>query len=119
MLLEFTELFLCAVFVRQVFKFEKDYQIVVKLTVFENILHQFGEKQTVTFSTLAKQHKVSFLIGLLAIPKQSLNLAQKLEFIRIVIFSAAFLVDKTLHSKQLRCSTLPTNCFLLLGFDNP
>jgi hypothetical protein len=69
MLLEFTELFLCAFFTRQVSKFEKDYQMVVKLAVFENILHQLGDKQTVACSTLAKKHKVLFLIGLLAIFK--------------------------------------------------
>jgi hypothetical protein len=44
MLLEFTELFLGAFFARQVSKFEKDYQIVVKLTVFEYLLHQLGDK---------------------------------------------------------------------------
>jgi hypothetical protein len=69
MFLEFTELFLCAVFTRQVSKFKKDYQMVVKLTVFEYILHQLGDKQTVAFSTLAKQHKISFFVGLLAILK--------------------------------------------------
>jgi hypothetical protein len=75
MLLEFIELFLCAFFTRQVCKFEKNYQIVVKLTVFENFLHQLGDKQTVVCSTLSKQHKISFFVGLLAIPKHSLNLA--------------------------------------------
>jgi hypothetical protein len=69
MLLEFTELFLCAIFTRQVSKFEKDYQMVFKLTLFENFLHQFGDKQTVICSTLTKQHKFSFIIGLLAIFK--------------------------------------------------
>jgi hypothetical protein len=44
MLLEFTELFLCAFFTRQVSKFEKDYQMIVKLSVFENILDQLGNK---------------------------------------------------------------------------
>jgi hypothetical protein len=101
MLLEFTELLLCAFFTRQVSKFEEDYQIVVKLAVFEKILHQLGDKQAIAFSTLAKQHKVSFFVGLLAIPKHPLNLAQKLEVIRIVILSAASLVEKTLQSKQL------------------
>jgi hypothetical protein len=43
MLLEFTELFLCAFFTRQVPKFEKDYQMIVKLTVFEDLLHQFDD----------------------------------------------------------------------------
>jgi hypothetical protein len=62
MLLEFIELFLCADFTRQVSKFVKDYQMVVKITVFENFLHQLGDKQTVAFSTLAKQHKISFFI---------------------------------------------------------
>jgi hypothetical protein len=69
MLLEFTKLFLCAVFTRQVSKFEKDYEMVVKLTVFENLVHQLDDKQTVACSTLAKQHKISFLIGLLIIFK--------------------------------------------------
>jgi hypothetical protein len=119
MLLEFTELFLCAVFTRQVSKFEKYYQIIVKLSVFENILHKLGYKHTVVCSTLTKQNKISLFIGLLAIPKHLLNLAQKLEVITIVISSAASLVEKTLNSKQLRHSTLPAYCFLLLGFDNP
>jgi hypothetical protein len=92
--------------------------MVVKFTVFENILHQLGDKQTVAFSTVAKQHKISFFVGLLTVPKQPFNLAQKLEVIRIVIFSAAFFVDRTLQFKQLRHSTLPDYCFLLLGFDN-
>jgi hypothetical protein len=39
MLLEFTELFLYAFFTRQVSKFEKYYQMIVKLAVFENLLH--------------------------------------------------------------------------------
>jgi hypothetical protein len=69
MLLEFTELFLCGFFTRQVSKFEKDYQIVVKLTIFENILHQLDDKQTVTYSTLAKKHKISFFVDLIAIFK--------------------------------------------------
>jgi hypothetical protein len=69
MLLEFIELFLCDFFITQVSKFEKDYQIIVKLTVFEDLLHQLGDKQTVFFSTLAKQHEISFFIGLLAIFK--------------------------------------------------
>ncbi len=99
MLLEFIELFLCAAFTRQISKFEKYYQMVVKLIVFENILHQLGYKQTVTFSTLAKQHKVSFFVGLIAVSKHPLNLAQKLKVIRIVIFSAAFFVEKIFHSK--------------------
>jgi hypothetical protein len=119
MFLEFTELFLCTVFTIQVFKFEKDYQMIVKLTVFENLLHQLGDKQTVAFSTLAKQHKISFFINLFAICKYPLNFAQKLEVIRIVIFSAASLVEKTLNIKQLRHRALPACCFLLLGFDNP
>jgi hypothetical protein len=93
--------------------------MIVKLTIFENILHQLGDKQNVAFSTLAKQNKVSFFVGLLAIAKQPLNLAQKLEVIRIVIFSAASLIHKALQSKQLRHRTLLTCCFLLLGFDNP
>jgi hypothetical protein len=70
--------------------------MVVKLTVFENILHQLGDKQAVFCLALAKQHKISFLIGLLAIPKHPLNLAQKLEVIRIVISSATSMVEKTL-----------------------
>jgi hypothetical protein len=119
MLLKFTELLLCTVFTKQVSKLEKDYQTVVKLSVFENILHQLGEKQTVACSTLAKQHKVSFFVGLLTIPKQPLNLTQKPKIIRIVIFSAASLVKKILQSKQLRHRAIPTNCFLLLEFDNP
>jgi hypothetical protein len=69
MFLEFNELFLCAFFTRQVSKFEKYYQMVVKFTVFENTVHQLGDKQTVVCSTLAKQHKISFFIGLLAIFK--------------------------------------------------
>jgi hypothetical protein len=69
MLLEFTELFLCAFLTRQVSKFEKDYQMIVKLTVFEDLLHQRRDKQTIFFSTLAKQHKITFFIGLLAIIK--------------------------------------------------
>jgi hypothetical protein len=101
MLFEFTELFFCAVFTRQVSEFEKDYQVAAKFTVFQNLLHQLYDKQTLACSSLARQHKVSFFIGLLAIPKQPLNLAHKLEVIRIVIFSAASLVDKTLQSKQL------------------
>jgi hypothetical protein len=44
MLLEFIELFLCAVFTRQVYKFEKDYQMVVKIAVFENLVHQLEDK---------------------------------------------------------------------------
>jgi hypothetical protein len=119
MLLEFTELFLCALFARQVFKIEKDYQIIVKLSVFENILDQLGNKQAIFCSTLTKQHKISFFVDLLAIPKQPFNLAQKLELIRIVILSATFLVEKTLKFKQLRHSTLLAFCFLLFGFDNP
>jgi hypothetical protein len=99
MLLEFTELFFCAFFTIQISKFEKYYQIVVKFTVFENILHQLGDKQAISCSTLTKQHKISFFVGLLAIPKHLLNLAQKLEVIRIIILSAAFLVDNTLKSK--------------------
>jgi hypothetical protein len=67
MFLEFTELLLCAAFTRQVSKFEKDYQMVVKITVCQNILHQFDDEQTLACSTLAKQHKVSFfIIGLIA-----------------------------------------------------
>ncbi len=69
MLLEFIELFLCAIFTRQIFKFEKDYQIIIKLTAFEYLLHQLGDKQTVVFSTLTKQDQISFFIGLLAIVK--------------------------------------------------
>jgi hypothetical protein len=69
MLLKLTELFLFVVFTRQFFKFEKDYQIDVELPVFENILNQLGDKQTIVLSTLAKKHKVSFFIGLLAILK--------------------------------------------------
>jgi hypothetical protein len=69
MVWEFTDLFLCVAFTRQVSKFEKDYQIVIKLTVFENILHQIGDKKTVFCSTLAKQHNILFLICLLAILK--------------------------------------------------
>ena len=105
MLLESTELFLCAFLTRQVSKFEKDYQVVVKLAVSENILHKLRDKQSVACSALAEQHKVSFFIGLPSIPKHPLNLAQKLEVLRIVIFSAASLVEKTLQSKQLRHST--------------
>jgi hypothetical protein len=67
MLLQFTELFLCALFARQVFKIEKYYQVVVKLPVFENLLHQLNDKQAVVLSTLAKQHKISLFIGLFAI----------------------------------------------------
>jgi hypothetical protein len=119
MLLELTELFLCAAFTRQISKFEKDYQMVVKLTIFKNLLHQLDEKHTLACSTLAKQHNISFFISLLAIPEHPLNLVQKLEFIRIVIFSAAFLLDKTLQSKQLRHCTILACCFLLLGFGNP
>jgi hypothetical protein len=74
MLLEFTELFVYAFFTRQVSKSEKYYQIVIKFTVFENILHQLGDKQTVACSTLTRQHKISLFIGLLAITKQPLNL---------------------------------------------
>jgi hypothetical protein len=119
MLLQFTKLFLCTFFTRKVYKFEKHYQIVVKLTVFENILHQLGDKLTVICSTLTKQHKISFFVGLLAISKYLLNLTQKLEVVRIVTLSAAFLVEKTLQSKQLRHSTLLAFFFLLLAFDNP
>jgi hypothetical protein len=119
MLLEFAELSLCAFFARQISKFEKDYQMVVKLTVFKNILHHLSDKHIVSCCTLAKQQKISFFVDLLAIPKHPLNLAQKLKIIRIVIFSAASLIEKTLQSKQLRHSTLPACCFLLLGFDNP
>jgi hypothetical protein len=70
MFLEFTELFLCAVFTRQISKFEKYNQKVVKLTVFENFLHQLGDKQSVACSTLAKQHKILFFIDQLATLKQ-------------------------------------------------
>jgi hypothetical protein len=91
-LLEFAELFFCAFFTRQVSKFEKDYQMVVKLTVFEDLLHQLRDKQTVFFSTLAEQHKILFFIGLLVIFKYALYLTQKLEVIRIVILSAASLI---------------------------
>jgi hypothetical protein len=69
MLLEFIDLFLDAFFTRQITKFEKDYQMVVKLTVFENILHQLGDKQSVAFSTLTKQYKISFFVGLITIIK--------------------------------------------------
>jgi hypothetical protein len=69
MLFDYTELFLCAFFTRQTSKLEKYYQIIVKLTVLENLLHQLGDKQAVVCSTLTKQHKVSFLISLLAILK--------------------------------------------------
>jgi putative Ca2+/H+ antiporter (TMEM165/GDT1 family) len=93
--------------------------MVVKLAVFENILHQLGDKSTIACSTLAKQHKILFIIGLLAILKHPLNLTQKLEVIRIVILSAASLVEKTIQSKQLQHSTLLACYFLLLGFDNP
>jgi hypothetical protein len=93
--------------------------MVVEIAVSENILHQLGDKQTVACSTLAKQHKVLFLIGLLAIPKQPLNLTQKLKIIRIVISSATSMVEKTLQLKQLRHRALAINCFLLLGFYNP
>jgi hypothetical protein len=119
MLLELNELFPCAFFTRQVSKFEKDYQMIVKLTIFDNLLHQLDEKHTLACSTLAKQHKVSFFIGLFAIPEHPLNLVQKLEVIRIVIFSAAFLLDITLKSKQLRHGTILACCFLLFGFGNP
>jgi hypothetical protein len=44
MVLEFIELILCAVYTTQVSKFEKHYQMAVKLTVFENLLHQLGDK---------------------------------------------------------------------------
>ncbi len=70
--------------------------MAVKLTVFEYLLYQFGDKQTVTCFILAKQHKISFFISLLAIAKHLLNLTQKVKVIRIVIISAAFLLDKTL-----------------------
>jgi hypothetical protein len=69
MLLEFTELFLCALFTRKVSKFEKEYQMVIELAVFENILDQLGDKQTFSFSTISKQHKISFFVDLLAILK--------------------------------------------------
>jgi hypothetical protein len=69
MLLEFTELFLCAFFTRQVSKFKKYYQMVAKLAVFENLLHQLDHKQALACSTLAKQDKISFFIGLIAILK--------------------------------------------------
>jgi hypothetical protein len=49
--------------------------MVVILTVFENILHKLDDKQTVTFSILGKQHKISFFLGLLAITEHPLNLA--------------------------------------------
>ncbi len=94
MLLEFAELCVCAVFNRQVYKFEKDDQMVVKFTVFQNLLNQLDDKQTLACSTLAKQHEISFFVGLLSIPKYPLNLTQKLEMIRIVIFSTPSLVHK-------------------------
>jgi hypothetical protein len=75
--------------------------MVVKITVFEYLLHQLGDKQSVACSTLTKKHEISFFVGLFAIPKYSLNLAQKVKVIIIVILSAAFLVDKTLQFKQL------------------
>jgi hypothetical protein len=93
--------------------------MIVKLSVFEYLQHQLIDKQAVFLCTLAKQHKISFFVGLLVIPKQALNLAQKLEVIRIVISSAASMVEKTLQLKQLRHRALAINCFLLLIFDNP
>jgi hypothetical protein len=43
--------------------------MIAKLAVFENLLHKLDDKQTLTCSTLAKQYKVSFFNGLLAIRK--------------------------------------------------
>jgi hypothetical protein len=43
--------------------------MVLKLTVFEYILNQLDDKETLAYSTVAKQHKISFLIGLLVIFK--------------------------------------------------
>jgi hypothetical protein len=70
--------------------------MIVKVAVFEDFLHKLDDKQTLTCSTLAKQYKVSFFIGLLAIHDYPLNFVQKSEVIRILIIYAASLVDKTL-----------------------